>query len=405
MKTRRSLHILMLCARHNAFDGRVFYLEARALRDAGHQVTIIAPKKADEPDDFTHEGIRVVTFRKLRSRLPRKLHTLYQLCRLAVSLPADVFHAHEVDAALLAGAYAKRRLARAGHAVRLVFDVHEVWPYFYAAWTECALFQRAIVHGVIEYENWMLRRHVDAVITAHELEKHVYLWHNPWLSVRHVLTAPEFDDPPPPERSGPIRVIGHEGFFTLNRGMDVLLNAFEWLARENRDLTLLTAGDFLLDSDRHWFDAWARRTGLRDRVHLSGWVNRPELTGYLDRMDIGVAGVRADDHSARIWPANKLMNYASRAVPAVASAAMPYVRQRVEEPGIGVVSEFSASDLYETLRSLIADPESTRAMGRRAQEFARREWNWERAHEQLLRLYDDLAVPTLRPRRTMKLQG
>ncbi len=404
MSDMKRYRIVKLCAQHHPFDGRMFHLEAKALRDAGHQVTIIAPNPGTMPQRFEEDGIRIVTYEKKFNGPLRKAYTLYSLLKLAFAEEADVYHAHEGDAALFAGAHAKSRRIRQGHDAKLIFDAHEAWPYFYAAAVNNRLLRRLIVHGFLEYEQYMVTRHVDAVITAHKLEQKYYLWQNPFISVRTVLTAPEIREKPI-SRRGKVRVLGHEGYFTLNRGMDLLLEAFEKLAAEFPELILQTAGDFLNENDRHWFDLWADRTGLRDRVKLSGWVNRPELPDLLDTMDIGVVALREDEHSSRIWPANKLMSYASRGIAPVVCASMPLAKQEIEERGMGRVVPFDAQRLYHCIREMILDPTSTRAMGRQAWKHARDEWNWERFRVDLLRVYQDLAVPTYRPGKTVTLQG
>jgi glycosyltransferase involved in cell wall biosynthesis len=396
--------IVKLCAQHHPLDGRLFHLEAKALFEAGHDVTIIAPRQDGMPEHFDQDGIHIRTYQKLYSGIRRKAYTLSTLCKLAKQVRADVYHAHEMDAALFAGAYAKNYWRRNGHPVKLVFDAHEAWPYFYAAATNNLLVRRFAVHAIVEYERRMLTRHVDAVITAHKLEQMYYLWQNPFISVRHVLTSPTIRESAL-DKTGPIRVIGHEGYLTLNRGMNVLLRAFELLAAEFSDLTLVTAGDFLNDADRSWFDNWAKRTGLRERVMLSGWVNRPDLPALLDSMDIGVVALREDEHSSRIWPANKLMNYASRGITPVVCASMPLARQKVEERGIGRVVPFDVQRLYHCIRELILDPDQCRALGKRAWTHAKKAWDWEQYRLELLHTYDDLAIPTHRPRKSMKLQG
>jgi glycosyltransferase involved in cell wall biosynthesis len=402
--TMRALRIVKLCAQHNPLDGRVFHLEAKALRDAGHQVTIIAPNPGDMPEQYEVEGIRIRTYQKRWTGIPRKAWTLYTLCKLATEEKADVYHAHEVDAALFAGAVAKKRNLRAGRNCKLVFDAHEVWSYFYAASTNLSFLRRLAVHGILEYEHWMLTRHVDLVIAAHVMETNYYHWQNPFISSRHVLSAMEVPENPP-ARDGDIRVIGHEGFFTLNRGMDVILEAFELLSKEFPEITLQTAGDFWGEKDRSWFNQWAKRTGLGNRVVLSGWVNRPDLPGFLEKMDIGVAVQREDEHTSRTWPLNKLQNYASHAIPFVMCASMPYAKQKVEERNMGHVVPFDSQKLYFALRTMIENPAQTRLMGHNAWDHARVNWNWERYRKELLNGYEDLMEPTYRPKKTVTLQG
>jgi len=383
--------IVMLCTRHSAFDGRVFQLEARALRDAGHQVTIIAPRLANEPGDSMVEGIRVLTFPKLKNMFLRKLHTLYSITRYALSVPADVYHVHEVDAALMGGAYAKWRQRRVGRDVKLLFDSHEVWPYFYATFRKNKLLRRVIVHLMTEYEHYFVRNHVDVVVAAHELETNYYLWQDPWTPAHCVIGAPPIESwGKPPSRKGKIRVIGHDGFFTLQRGMDKMLGAFELLAPDYPDLTFLAAGDFMQPADKIWFEQWCERTGLGDRVEWTGWVDRGDVLNHLDRMDIGLVANQQDIHSVRCWPANKMMYYLGRGLPVVSTPA-PLYRRYIEAKECGRVADaFSSQAMADALRDLLDHPSETRTMGKRGYEAALNDFSSEGAIRNLKAAYADL---------------
>jgi len=381
----------MLLARDPVFEQRVYQLSARTLRDAGYKVTIIGPRLRDEPAEQVVEGIRIFTYRKLNNPVLRKFHTLATLWIHALRHPAEIFHVFEVDAPLFAAAMAKRRLKRMGKEVKLVFDSPEVWSYFYPAQTGFKFLRKWIRNVVVNYEDWMVQKHVDAVSTAHVLEEAYYQWLNPWLPIRWVVGGPPMDEwPDPPTKTGGIKLLGHDGYFTLQRGMDVMLRAFEVLAPELPKLRLLAAGSFMEKRDEVYFKQWCERTGLGDRVEVLGWVSRDEILPHLDSFDIGMIANRPDIHSVRCWPANKMMNYLARALPVVSTPA-PLYRRFIEETGCGAVSSGFDGDSYaEALRPLIRNYQSTRKMGQRGYEKAATTYSLEHGRKALLALYADL---------------
>ena len=401
MDTQRCKRVLMLCSRHSAFDGRVFHLEARTLRDAGYDVTIAAPRLHAEPE--SKDGIRIITFLKTGGPA-RKIITIRSLASIAVKAAPDVLHVHELDASLIAAAWAKKRLVKMGKQVSLILDSHEVWPYYYNVHGPVGSLAGLMKHIVLAYENWMLQRHVDAVITAHEIEKNYYLWLNPWIPVRKVLGSPPIETwGPPPERSGPIKVIGHDGQFSLKRGMDIILNAFEIVADAFADVRLLIAGSLMTPEDENWFHRWLDRTGLSKRVEFTGWIDRSEVLQYLDRMDIGVIANIPDVHSVRCWPSNKMMYYLGRGLPVASTPAPLYVRY-IEDNGCGSTArDFSAIEMANILMRMIKDSQTTRSMGRRAYQAALRDFNSKQSASELLKLYRE--VESIRPHPSSKSEA
>ncbi|MBZ0264362.1 glycosyltransferase [bacterium] len=382
--------VLMLTSQHSANDGRVFHLEAKALRDAGYRVTLLAPFHGNEPEDTY--GITIRTFRKPEKRgLQRRLFTMKSLIKMGLEEKPDIIHVLEVDAPLLAAALIKSVMQKRGKNTKIIFDSHEVWAYFFSNKMPIRLLKPLVRHLVIGWEDFALNRFIDGVITAHEIEENYYLWLNPYQPTRKMLTGVPLEDwGDPPKRTGEIKTIGHDGYFTLHRGMDIILGAFEKLASQFPEIKLLVAGDFQFDEDRNYFEAWADRTGLDNRVELCGWVNRSEILTYLDRMDVGIVANKPDVHSVRCFPANKLMYYTGRALPVVSTPA-PLYKRFINRFGCGIsIASFSSNALAKALAYMITHPEETRVMGKKGYEIAKSEFGWKKAKAEMLALYKEV---------------
>ncbi len=393
MSATQPKKILMLTSRHPAYDGRIFHLEAATLRDAGYDVTIVAPQMKDEPEETVSDGIRVICYRKPKRGLKRKWASVAELTKAAMRYEADAFHVHELDPPMLAAIWAKRRLARRGRKVKLIFDAHEVWPFFYAAKTRRPILQHLFKHITLFFEDLFVNSIVDGVVTAHTLEEHYYLFLNPWRPVAKVFNTPPIASwGPPPERKGPIRVLGHDGFFTKHRGMEAMLGAFEQIATEFPDVRLLAAGAFMTDDDEEYFKQWSSRTGLGDRVEVAGWVDRKDAISYLDRMDVGLVANRPDIHSVRCWPANKMMYYLGRGLPVI-STPSPLYKRYIDQVRCGVTTPgFSAEAMAKAMRWILRHPEEARRMGQRGYAGAVRDFDDTVSKQRLLAFYKQLGL-------------
>jgi len=92
----------------------------------------------------------------------------------------------------------------------------------------------------------------------------------------------------PPVRTGDGEpVIAFCGSFRPWHGLDTLLEAFKLLVRRRSSaVRLLCVGDGPL---RKWFDAEVVRSGLTDRVEITGYVDQPEVARRLSEATVAVA--------------------------------------------------------------------------------------------------------------------
>jgi hypothetical protein len=104
---------------HPVDDHRILHKECVSLRDAGYEVSLVAPRAGDA----NVEGISVVGFDRgpARNRLERTVRRPRAAYAAAVAVDAELYHFHDPDFLPFAV-----RLARAGR--RMVYDAHEDVP-------------------------------------------------------------------------------------------------------------------------------------------------------------------------------------------------------------------------------------------------------------------------------------
>ena len=111
-------HACIFSSVHIALDNRVFYREARSLRQAGYRVTLVAV----HPRDETKEGIDIIALPRVRRTL-RPLLWL-RLLRRALAVHADIYHFHDPEL-LLVTPWLRLLSGRP-----VIYDIHESYPEF-----------------------------------------------------------------------------------------------------------------------------------------------------------------------------------------------------------------------------------------------------------------------------------
>ncbi|MFW6146344.1 MAG: glycosyltransferase [Planctomycetota bacterium] len=200
------------------------------------------------------------------------------------------------------------------------------------------------------------------------------------------------------------------GRFTPEKGLHVLIDAFERLARRWDDLTLdivgggkATVSDFmpgllrdpriapLADFYRHRdYAAWLRgrveKAGLAERVRFLGTLSREPLLGVYR-----AATVLA--HPALIEPFGMVTAEAMAAgLPVVASrvGGLPEVVQH-GRTGL-LVPPGDPEALAEAIASLLADPDRRRRYAAAARQYARTHFRWDRVAERVREVYNVTAA-------------
>ena len=110
--------VCMITTNHSPFDSRVFYKEAKSLKKAGYDITVIGhtnSKLEKEVDDIKIVGI------EKKVEIKSYLSLLEKLLKEALKINADIYHCHEPESFLVA-IYLKIFKRK-----KIVYDVHEYY--------------------------------------------------------------------------------------------------------------------------------------------------------------------------------------------------------------------------------------------------------------------------------------
>ena len=368
---------LMLLANPYRPDPRV-QLEARALADAGHKVTILAWSRdsgekgasKDGPVEVVRVGPRC-PFRsaaKMLTRLP-----MYWLAamRAARGMQFDIVHSHDLDtlpAGLLIGWMSGRPVLYDAHELYAAMVKDDVGPMFRPL--------RAL-------ESLLVRR-ADAVITvsdtlAQELSK------GRGERPRVVMTSPDAT-PLTGAESRAVReryglsgfVLSYLGSLGPGRFVEQLLGAFT----PEDGVTVLVAGKGSLEGAVE---------GVQGRPHVRyvGSVSTEEALKLTAASDLVTAMMDPANPNNVVGTPGKVLNSMALARPYITTRGLR-IAEMTERVGSGLVAGYDRDSFRDAVLKVRKDPKALVEMGRRGRAHFESDLSWTKSRGELLEAYDSL---------------
>lgn len=375
------------------FDRRV-WSQARTLKRAGYEVSVICPKgKGAEAAYEVLEGIRVY-----RHPLPIEakgvlaypleyfsalVFELWLALRVFLTRGFDVIHAcNPPDTIFLIGGLFK---LLAG--TRFVFDHHDINPELY----EAKFGRRDTFWRLLVWLERMTFRTADVSIATNGSYRRIAIERGGMApdSVFVVRSGPDLERmeilPPRPElKKGRAFLAGYVGVIGQQEGIDLLLHAVRSIVsdhgRHDIHFGIVGGGPSLKD-----MQALAVRLDVADYVTFTGRVSDRELLEMLNTADVCVNPDRVNAMNDKSTM-NKIMEYMALAKPIVqfelcegrVSAGEASVYARPNDP----------KDMAAKIVALIDDPERRQAMGAYGRARVLDALSWEHEAPKLLAAYD-----------------
>ncbi|MGD9962949.1 MAG: glycosyltransferase [Thermoplasmata archaeon] len=368
---------LMLLANPYRPDPRV-RIEARALADAGHKVTVLAwSRDTGRPETDADGAVEIrrvgpaCPFRsasRMLAGLPR-----YWLSALRASrkMDFDIVHSHDLDT-LPAGLMIGRLRGRP-----VLYDAHEL----YAAMVKDDV--GAMFGPLQRLESFLVRR-ADAVITvsdalADELSK------DREDRARIVMTSPdtsplgEAEVRAARERHGLSGfVVSYLGSLEPGRFVEQLLDAF----KPEDGVTVLVAGKGSLEG-------MVRQASGKGHVRYLGAVPTDEALTLTAASDIVAAMMDPSNPNNVVGTPGKVLNSMALARPYVTTRGLR-IAEMTERRGTGLVSEYDMGAFRETVLQAKQDPRRLLEMGRRGRELFSSDMSWAKSGKELQEAYASL---------------
>jgi glycosyltransferase involved in cell wall biosynthesis len=372
--------VCILSSVHDALDNRVFYREARSLKKAEYEVTIIAIHPVTE----VREGIKIIGLPKVpRWQRPMIWGNLFQL---AIAESADIYHFHDPELLLITPML--RILTRKP----TIYDIHEVYADFIKIKDYIPSWLRYPIAWIFRWLEPILSCFQSALIFSDDEIGNSFKWlqipkttlfNFPGKFFVEAGVASSKDDMPRPP------IVLHLGSLERNRGTYLLIEAFTLVLTNFPDAKLLLVGSYTPPDLEEEVRNHVNENRIAESVSILGQVPFRTIGEYLKQAAVGWVPWQPYSKNEKNIP-TKLFEYMSYAIPIVSSdltSTRLFVTNR--ENGYLVKATDPVAHAQAIL-DILHNPIHGLSMGRRGQELTRTKYNWDSEEKKLLALYESL---------------
>jgi glycosyltransferase involved in cell wall biosynthesis len=336
---------------HHPADARIYYRQIRALLDAGHQVTYIAP--FGEWEDFSERtGAALTTVTVPRAAGRRRVGALRAAkAAMAAQVPgADLLLVHDPELLLVLPPRRKRP--------PMVWDVHEdtVAALTTKAWLPAWL--RPVAAGGVSFAERLAERRLHLILAEHGYAARFRGTHP---VVPNTTYVPDVAAPP----SGPRRVV-YVGHISPDRGSAEMVALARQLAPHGIAVELIGPADAA---------ARAHIEAAGDLVTWHGFVPNSDALRLAEGALAGLSLLHNEANFQHSMP-TKVVEYMARGVPVI-TTPLPLAVELVGSADCGFVVPFGdVAAAYDAILRLDADPDLRVKMGLRGHDAAQRTLGW-----------------------------
>ena len=375
--------VCMVTTNHSPFDSRIFYKEAKSLKKAGYDTTVIGhtnSKLEKEVDDIKIVGI------EKKVEIKSYLSLLRRLLKEALDVNADVYHCHEPESFLVA-IYLKIFKRK-----KIIYDVHE----HYIDVLPLSSPQRKLFLGFMLYlVEPLFCRYADAIITADEEIAKRYKKFS--KNVHPIFNFPSFevfkpsDNQDLKEKYENHFVIIYVGGMSEERGILELIKAVHKVSRTYPLVKLLLLGNFGTKDFEERCIEYVRSNDLAVIVEFLGFMPHKTIPKYIIVADIGTVLLYPTTRFIKTAYPIKLFEYIICGKPVIASN-LPAMGKIVKESGCGVlVNPMDIQEIAETIIYLLEHPEELKEMGESGRKAVEEKYSWENMEIRLIKVYSEVS--------------
>jgi glycosyltransferase involved in cell wall biosynthesis len=347
---------------HHPADARIFYREIRALLDAGHDVTYIAPH--GEPGqrpvhdqgqdlDFPERTVGSLTTVTIPRAVGRRRLGALRAARAAIAAQmagADLLLVHDPELLLV--------LPPRRHRPPTVWDVHEDTAAALTTKSWLPAWLRALAAGGVHTAEHLAERRLHLLLAEHAYQDR-------FGSTHPVVPNTTYVPPQAAPPSGPRRVV-YVGWLSPDRGSAEMVELGRLLAPHGIAVELIGQADGA---------ARAHIEAGREFVHWHGFVPNADALRLVEGALAGLSLLQDEANFRHSMP-TKIAEYMARGVPAI-STPLPLGAELVEAADAGFVVPFNdPRAACDAILKLDADPDLRVHMGERAHAYALRNLAW-----------------------------
>jgi glycosyltransferase involved in cell wall biosynthesis len=366
------VHVVVCTVVHHPADARIYFRQIRALLDAGHQVTYIAPwsepgapelpRSAFVPDfhrdsDRNLEQTGSLTAVCIPRAVGRKRLGPLRAARAALRdhVPgADLLLVHDPELLLV--------LPPRRHRPPTVWDVHEDTAAALTTKAWLPVFLRPVAAGGVRLAEHLAERRLHLILAEHGYNAR-FVHDHP--VVPNTTFVPDAAAPP----SGPRRVV-YVGLISPDRGSAEMVSLGRELAPHGISVELIGSADA---------QARAHIEAGGDAVRWHGFVPNEEALSLTEGALAGLSLLHDEGNFRHSMP-TKVHEYMARALPVI-TTPLPLPAELVTQVDCGFVVPFGPDGVTaarDAILHLDTDTDLRVKLGARAHESARASDGWRR---------------------------
>ncbi|MBQ6819397.1 MAG: glycosyltransferase family 4 protein [Clostridia bacterium] len=364
--------ICIITSAHPPEDVRIYQKQARSLRRAGYEVTVVNPSLT-KTDDLGIEFISADI--PAMGRMKRILTAPNKVYQVAKQVDADVYHMHDPELLGIGKKLSKKALT--------IFDSHEdtasqILSKDYIP----KLMRRMISWGFGVREKYASKK-FSAIITATDTISDVFVNKGckKVVTVNNFPMLEEFLAPSPYENRE--NAICYIGGITRIRGINEIVASLDGV-----DYRFLLAGKFETAELENRVKALP---GFAQTDYF-GLISRKEVADILSRTRVGLVIFYAEPNHINALP-NKMFEYMAMAIPVVYSN-FDFWKTLAgnEQDGVcGIaVDPYDPAQIRKACEYIISHPEEAKQMGENGKRLVHEKYNWKNEEAKLLALYKEL---------------
>lgn len=376
-------------------DRRV-WLECRALRAAGYEVSVVCPKGEGDPSYHVIDGVHIYKYEPPPDATGTSgfaYEFAYCFARTA-ALITKVARRRKIDAVQACNPpdtfFALAAPMKALTGARFVFDQHDLCPEVYAS--RFAQPSRFLLRSLLLLEQGTYKV-ADHVISTNESFKRIAMARGSRDAddVTVVRSGPRASnmrrqEPEPALKNGRRYLCSYLGIMGPQDGVDILVRAADELVnkrgRDDIQFALMGFGDC--------FDEIKELTtelGLDDYIELTGRADDTMISRYLSTADLGLSPDPKNEMND-LCTMNKTLEYMAFELPVV---TFDLQETRVSAGDAALYAKPNDIVAFaDGIEELLADDEQREAMGTRGRNRIEEALSWEHSARHYVSVYDRL---------------
>jgi glycosyltransferase involved in cell wall biosynthesis len=374
--------ICMLTNTHNPLDHRVYYKESLSLKKNGFDVFVIGVDYV-EAKKFFEKEIRIIQVKRGKNKVLKRLISLPFLYFEAKKIDCDIYHCHDLDAAVL-GLFLK-----IVHKKKLVFDIHEYNSDIISEGATIPKILKPFVKKIIKKIDCFIAVKSDYVITVDESLCEIYKQYNKnCVSIKNFINYELIKNIKYPNQNKRQNYILYLGGISENRGIFKIIESIKNLKEQGITNKFLFVGGFINETEKNKTFKLIEKYNVEEMTKFIGKVPYEQIPKYLNQSIIGLLVLQPSERYIKGSYPVKLFEYMYQNLPVIASD-FKGIKEIIKKERCGIlINPQNSDELTKAIIKLLDFPDTRKKMGENGKKAVIEKYNWNNESKKLKEIYE-----------------